>query len=120
MLAGRLTEIFSNETLVVIGVSVPKKEREKYCSTWKLHVFAKKFPKTEVIKVSYLDKDKLLIAVYNDTARALAEGKYDDVKRYADDLEAHTFTDDLGYIKACQEFNKEHPEMATDEYLNNM
>lgn len=120
MLAGRLPEIFFNETIVVIGASATTEERREYCSTWKLLVFAKNFPNTEVVKVSYLGRDKLLITVYDDTAQALAEGKYDDVRRFADEVESHTFTDDRGYIKSCQRFREENPEMATDEYLNNI
>ena len=44
MLAGRLPEIFFNETIVAIGASATTEERRKYCSTWKLLVFAKNFP----------------------------------------------------------------------------
>ena len=99
MRAGRLPEILCNEDIIVVGASGSMAHTNKFRSTWKLVEFAHRFPFTEVVKISPLKKDKLIVYVYDDTAKALAEKRYEDVLKYADVLETHTFDDDIEYIE---------------------
>lgn len=99
MRAGRLTEIFCNENIVVVGASGNKISATKYRSEWSLMEFAHRFPFTEIVKISPLNSNKLIVFVYDATAKALAEKRYEDVLEYADTLETHTFSDDIGYIE---------------------
>lgn len=106
MRAGRLPEILCNENIVVVGASGNKVWTKEYRSEWKLIEFADRFPFTEVVKISPLTNDKLIVFVYDSTAKALAEKRYEDVLKYADTLETHTFNDDIGYIESCNKVNK--------------
>lgn len=54
---------------------------------------------------SPLDNDRLIVFVYDFTAKALAEKRYGDVLKYADTLEVHAFNDDIGYIESCNKFH---------------
>lgn len=101
MRAGRLPEILCNEDIIVVGASGSKALTKKYRSEWKLMDFAHKFPFTEVVKISPLSEDKLMVYVYDSTAKALAEKRYEDVLKYAEAFETHTFNDDIGYIESC-------------------
>lgn len=104
MRAGRLPEILCNEDIIVVGASGSAAHTKEFRSTWKLTEFAHKFPFTEVVKISPL-KDKLMIYVYDATAKALAEKRYEDVLEYADVLEAHTFEDDIKYIESYRKMH---------------
>lgn len=104
MRAGRLPEILCNENIVVVGASGNKVWTNKYRSEWNLAEFADRFPFTEVVKISPLGNDRLIVFVYDVTAKALAEKRYGDVLKYADTLEVHAFNDDIGYIKSCNIF----------------
>lgn len=103
MRAGRLPEILCNEDIIVVGAN-----KKEFRSFWKLTEFALKYPYTEVIKISPIAKDKLLVYVYDATAKALAEKRYEDVVEYADTLETHTFSDDMKYIEGCRKM-RENP-----------
>ena len=46
-----------------------------------------------------------MVYVYDATAKALAEKRYEDVLKYADVLEAHTFENDMEYIESCRKMN---------------
>lgn len=105
MRAGRLPEILCNEDIIVVGASGSVAHTKEFRSTWKLIDFAHKFPFTEVVKISPLKKDKLMIYVYDATAKALAEKRYEDVLEYANVLETHSFADDIEYIKSCRKMN---------------
>ena len=107
MRAGRLPEILCNEDIIVVGASSSQSHTKEFRSTWKLIEFAHKFPFTEVVKISPLKKDRLMVYVYDATAKAIAEKRYEDVLEYADTLETHTFNDDIGYIESCNKVNKE-------------
>ena len=100
MRAGRLPEILCNEDIIVVGACGYKSRTKEFRSTWKLMDFATKFPYTEVVKISPINEDTLMVYVYNDTAKALAEQKYDDVLEYSKTLELHSFEDDLKYIES--------------------
>lgn len=100
MRAGRLPEILCNEEIIVVGASGSIVHSKEFRSTWKLIEFAHKFPFTEVVKISPINKDKLMVYVYDATAKALAEKRYEDVLKYADTLETHTFENDIEYIKS--------------------
>ena len=89
-----MPEILCNENIVVVGAN------GKYRSEWNLREFAHRFPFTEVVKISPLSNCKLIVFVYDATAKALAEKRYEDVLKYADILETHTFNDDIGYIES--------------------
>lgn len=105
MRAGRLPEILCNEDIIVVGASSSITHTKLFRSTWKLIEFAHKFPLTEVVKISPLKKDKLMVYVYDATAKALAEKRYEDVLEYADTLEIHSFADDIEYIENCKKMN---------------
>lgn len=105
MRAGRLPEILCNEDIIVVGASGSETHTKEFRSTWKLIEFAHKFPFTEVVKISPLKKDKLMVYVYDTTAKALAEKRYEDVLEYANVLETHSFTDDMKYIESCRKMN---------------
>lgn len=105
MRAGRLPEILCNEDIIVVGASGSVTHTKEFRSTWKLIEFAHKFPFTEVVKILPLKKDKLMVYVYDATAKALAEKRYEDVLKYADVLEAHTFENDMEYIESCRKMN---------------
>lgn len=98
MRAGRLPDILCNEDIIVVGASGSIAHTKEFRSNWKLIEFAHKFPYTEVVKISPIKKDKLMVYVYDATAKALAEKRYEDVLKYADVLETHTFEDDIEYI----------------------
>lgn len=102
MRAGRLPEILCNEDIIVVGASGSIAHTKEFRSTWKLTEFAHRFPFTEVVKISPLKKDKLMVYVYDATAKALAEKRYKDVLEYADVLETHTFENDIKYIEASK------------------
>lgn len=106
MRAGRLPEILCNEDIIVVGASGSIAHMKKFRSTWKLTEFAHRFPFTEVVKISAIKKDKFMVYVYDATAKALAEKRYDDVLKYADSIEHHIFEDDLKYIESCSKLNK--------------
>lgn len=105
MRAGRLPEILFNEDIIVVGASDSVAHTKEFRSTWKLIEFAHKFPFTEVVKISPLKKDKLMIYVYDATAKALAEKRYEDVLEYADTIETHTFSDDIEYIESYRKMH---------------
>lgn len=102
MRAGRLPEILCNEDIIVVGASGGVAHTKEYRSTWKLIEFAHKFPFTEVVKISPIKKGELMVYVYDATAKALVEKRYEDVLKYADVLETHTFQDDIGYIETSK------------------
>lgn len=105
MRAGRLPEILCNEDIIVVGASSSQAHIKEFRSAWKLIEFAHKFPFTEVVKISPLKKDKLMVYVYDATAKALAEKRYEDVLEYADTLETHSFANDIEYIENCRKMN---------------
>lgn len=43
-----------------------------------------------------------MVLVYDATAKALAEKRYDDVQKYSELLESHVFSDDVEYIQGLQ------------------
>lgn len=47
-----------------------------------------------------------MVYVYDSTAKALAEKRYEDVLKYAETLETHTFENDIDYIEGCKKLNK--------------
>lgn len=102
MRAGRLPEILFNEDIIVVGASGSRATTNEYRSTWKLTEFAHKFPYTEIVKMTPLKKDTLMVYVYDATAKALAEKRYEDVLEYADTLETHSFSDDMEYIESSR------------------
>nr|MBQ8252988.1 hypothetical protein [Lachnospiraceae bacterium] len=102
MRAGRLPEILCNENIIVVGASGKTAHTKEFRSTWNLIDFAHKFPFTEVVKISPLNKNTLMVYVFDATAKALAEKRYDDALKYAETLESHTFENDIGYIKGFQ------------------
>lgn len=102
MRAGRLPEILCNEDIIVVGASGSISHTKEFRSTWKLTEFAHRFPFTEVVKISPLKKGKLMVYVYDDTAKALFEKRYEDVSKYASVLETHTFENDIEYIESCR------------------
>lgn len=99
MRAGRLPEILCNEDIIVVGASGNEAWESDYRSEWKLIDFAHKFPFTEVVKISPLSEDKLMVYVYDATAKALAERRYEDALEYAEILESHIFESDIDYIE---------------------
>lgn len=99
MRAGRLPEILCNEDIIVVGASGNEAWERDYRSEWKLIDFAHKFPFTEVVKISPLSEDKLMVYVYDATAKALAERRYEDALEYAEILESHIFENDIDYIE---------------------
>ena len=105
MRAGRLPEILCNEDIIVVGASGNVAHTKEFRSTWKLIEFAHKFPFTEVVKILPLHKDKLMVYVYDATAKALAEKRYEDVLEYADTIETHTFSDDIEYIESYRKMH---------------
>lgn len=105
MRAGRLPEILCNEDIIVVGASGSKSHTKEFRSTWKLIEFAHKFPFTEVVKISSINKNKLMVYVYDATAKALTEKRYEDVLMYADTLETHSFDNDIEYIENCRKNN---------------
>ena len=105
MRAGRLPEILCNEDIIVVGASGSIAHTKEFRSKWKLIDFAHKFPFTEVVKISPIRKDMLMVYVYDTTAKALAEKRYEDVLKYADVLETHIFENDIGYIESCRKMN---------------
>lgn len=106
MRAGRLPEILCNEDIIVVGASGNGVQGRDYRSEWKLIDFTNKFPLTEVVKISPLSEDRLMVYVYDSTAKALAEKRYEDVLKYAETLETHTFENDIDYIEGRKKLNK--------------
>lgn len=47
-----------------------------------------------------------MVLVYDATAKALAEKRYDDVQKYSELLESHVFSDDVEYVKGLQTMPK--------------
>ena len=107
MRAGRLPEILCNEDIIVVGASGKRTQEKDYRSEWKLIYFTNKFPLTEVVKISPLSEDRLMVYVYDSTAKALAEKRYEDVLKYAETLETHTFENDMDYINECKKLKRE-------------
>ena len=99
MRAGRLAEIFSNEEIVIVGASGNKAHTKEYRSEWNLY---DRFPNTEIVKLTPIANNKLMVLVYDATAKALAEKRYDDVQKYSELLESHVFSDDVEYIQGLQ------------------
>ena len=95
MRAGRLAEIFSNEEIVIVGASGSKVQTKEYRSEWNLY-------DTEIVKLTPIANNKLMVLVYDATAKALAEKRYDDVQKYSELLESHVFSDDVEYIQGLQ------------------
>lgn len=128
MRAGRLPEILCNENIIVVGASGSVAHTKEFRSTWKLIEFAHKFPFTEVVKISPLKKNSLMVYVYDATAKALAEKRYEDVLEYADTLETHSFSDDIEYIESYRklyetdniECSSENDNFNKDEYLKHL
>jgi hypothetical protein len=102
MRAGRLAEIFSNEEIVIVGASGNKAHTKEYRSEWNLYDFVHRFPNTEIVKLTPIANNKLMVLVYDATAKALAEKRYDDVQKYSELLESHVFSDDVEYIQGLQ------------------
>lgn len=101
MRAGRLEEIlYGNEKIVVCGANKPVEK--KFVTEWLVMDFARKFPNTEVIKLTAI-KGKIHLFVYDATAQALLEKRYEDVHKYAERLEHHVFDSDLEYIRSVKE-----------------
>lgn len=102
MRAGRLAEIFNNEEIVIVGASGSKVQTKEYRSEWNLYDFVHRFPNTEIVKLRPIANNKLMVFVYDATAKALAEKRYDDVQKYSELLESHVFSDDVEYIQGLQ------------------
>lgn len=101
MRAGRLEEIlFGKDTIIIFGASHPFEK--KFPTEWLVMDFARQFPNTEIIKLSVTD-GKLSAFVYDATARALHEKRYEDVIKYSEELECHVFDSDMEYIKKTQQ-----------------
>jgi len=97
MRAGRLAEIFSNEEIVIVGASGNKAHTKEYRSEWNLYDFVHRFPNTEIVKLTPIANNKLMVLVYDATAK-----RYDDVQKYSELLESHVFSDDVEYIQGLQ------------------
>lgn len=96
MRAGRLEEIlYGNERIVVCGANKPIEK--KFITEWLVMDFARKFPNTEIIKLTTI-KGELHLFVYDATAQALLEKRYEDVIKYSEELECHIFDSDTEYI----------------------
>lgn len=96
MRAGRLEEIlYGNEEIVVCGANMPVKRA--YLTQWLVMDFAKKFPNTEIIKLTVI-KGKIHLFVYDAVARALFEKRYEEVVKHSEEIECHTWDSDTEYI----------------------
>lgn len=93
MRAGRLLEILFGDCILVVCDVNGKNETQ-----WEAEEFTSKFSYNEVIKITPLNKQEILVFVYPDTAKALFEKRYNDVIVCADTIEQHTFNDDILYI----------------------
>lgn len=96
MRAGRLEEIFLGDEILLVGEASDLNNR--YESEWVLRDFVKTFPNTEIVKISPIGDGKLRVYVYDATAKALRDKKYDDVVKYSTELEKHIFDSDTDCI----------------------
>lgn len=107
MRAGRLEEIlYGNEEIVVCGANMPVKRA--YLTKWLVMDFAKRFPNTEIIKLT-VNKGKIHLYVYDAVARALFEKRYEDVIKHSEEIECHIWDSDTEYInrRAAEAVEKE-------------
>lgn len=118
MRAGRLPEILCNEDIIVVGAGGSTAQTKEFRSTWKLIEFAHNFPFTEVVKISPEGKNKLIVYVYDATAKALAEKRFADVLKYAELFENHAFSDDIEYIEKSRESRERRCREKIEELTN--
>ena len=101
MRAGRLGEIL-NENDNILVCCKPSTSQSGYMTEWNVNDFIHRFPDVEVLKVEAYKK-KLLLYIYEYTAKAIYEKRYEEAVRYSNEFELHAFNSDLEYISRCIE-----------------